>query len=45
MTRARITRIGVGELDDELAAALAAMDNGALDGVPLRHHTGRTFHH
>ena len=43
MTHARLTRIEVDELDDELAAALAAIDNAALDGVPLRHHTGRTF--
>jgi hypothetical protein len=43
VTRVRITRIGVGGLDDELAAALSAIDNAALDGVPLRHHTGRTF--
>jgi GNAT superfamily N-acetyltransferase len=43
VTRVRITRIGVGGLDDELAAALVAIDNAALDGVPLRHHTGRTF--
>ena len=43
MTHARLTRIEVDELDDELAAALAGIDNAALDGVPLRHHTGRTF--
>jgi hypothetical protein len=30
----RLTRIGVDGLDDELAAALAAIDNAALDGVP-----------
>ena len=43
MTRFRLTRLGVDELDDELADSLAAIDNAALDGVPLRHHTGRTF--
>ena len=26
-----------------MAGALAAIDNAALDGVPLRHHTARTF--
>jgi GNAT superfamily N-acetyltransferase len=43
VTRFQLTRIGVDQLDDDLADALAAIDNAALDGVPLRHHTGRTF--
>jgi len=43
VTHVRLTRIGFDELDDELACALAAIDNAALEGVPLRHHTGRTF--
>lgn len=43
MTQLQLTRISVDRLDDDLAEALAAIDNAALDGVPLRHHTGRTF--
>ncbi len=43
MTPFHLTRISVDQLDDDLADALAAVDNAALDGVPLRHHTGRTF--
>ena len=43
MSLFQLTRIEVEELDDDLATALAAIDNAALDGVPLRHHTGRTF--
>jgi len=38
-----VTRIDVTDLDPRLAADLAAIDNAALDGVPLRHHTGETF--
>jgi GNAT superfamily N-acetyltransferase len=40
---AGITRITVDDLDEDLAGDLAAIDNAALDGVPLRHHTARTF--
>ncbi len=43
MTPFHLTRISVDRLDDDLADALAAVDNAALDGVPLRHHTGQTF--
>jgi GNAT superfamily N-acetyltransferase len=43
VTRVRLSRIEADELDDELAVALAAIDSAALDGVPLRRHTGRTF--
>lgn len=38
-----LTRIGVRELDLATAAELAAIDNAALDGIPLRHHTAETF--
>jgi GNAT superfamily N-acetyltransferase len=38
-----LTRIDVGELDLTTAGELAAIDNAALDGVPLRHHTPETF--
>ena len=38
-----ITRVDVADLDLDLAGRLAALDNSALDGVPLRHHTAETF--
>jgi GNAT superfamily N-acetyltransferase len=43
VTRVGRARIWVDELDDELAAALPAIDSAALDGVPLRHHRGRSL--
>jgi GNAT superfamily N-acetyltransferase len=39
----RLTHVEVDDLDADVAAALASIDNAALDGVPLRRHTGRTF--
>jgi GNAT superfamily N-acetyltransferase len=38
-----LTRVDVAELDPVVAGDLAAIDNAALDGVPLRHHTAETF--
>ncbi|HEY3528762.1 MAG TPA: GNAT family N-acetyltransferase, partial [Nocardioides sp.] len=38
-----ITRVDVADLDLATATALARIDNAALDGVPLRHHTAETF--
>jgi len=38
-----IERIDVADLDLSTAADLADIDNAALDGVPLRHHTAETF--
>jgi GNAT superfamily N-acetyltransferase len=38
-----LTRIDVADLDLATAARLAEIDNAALDGVPLRHHTAETF--
>ena len=38
-----LTRLDVGDLDRDTAGELAAIDNAALDGVPLRHHTPETF--
>ena len=38
-----LARIDVGDVDLDLAGQLAAIDNVALDGVPLRHHTAETF--
>lgn len=38
-----IERVDVADLDLATAAELAAIDNAALDGVPLRHHTAETF--
>jgi GNAT superfamily N-acetyltransferase len=38
-----LTRIDAPELDLATAGELAAIDNAALDGVPLRHHTAETF--
>ena len=38
-----ITRVDVADLDLTLTATLAAIDNAALDGVPLRQHTAQTF--
>jgi GNAT superfamily N-acetyltransferase len=39
----QLTRIDVADLDLATAAELAVIDNAALDGVPLRHHTADTF--
>jgi GNAT superfamily N-acetyltransferase len=39
----RLTRIQVADLDLETAGECAEIDNAALDGVPLRHHTAETF--
>jgi GNAT superfamily N-acetyltransferase len=38
-----IERVDVADLDLATAAELAAVDNAALDGVPVRHHTAETF--
>jgi GNAT superfamily N-acetyltransferase len=38
-----IERIDVADLDLDTAGELAAIDNAALDGVPLRLHTAETF--
>ena len=38
-----LTRIDVDDLDLETSGVLAAIDNAALDGIPLRHHTAETF--
>ena len=38
-----VTRIEIDDLDLALAGELAAIDNAALDGVPLRHHTAESF--
>jgi GNAT superfamily N-acetyltransferase len=38
-----LSRIDVRDLDLATAGELAAIDNAALDGVPLRHHTAETF--
>lgn len=38
-----LQRIDVTDLDLATAGALAAVDNAALDGVPLRRHTAETF--
>ena len=40
---AELTRVDVADLDLATAGELAAIDNAALDGVPLRHHTAETF--
>jgi GNAT superfamily N-acetyltransferase len=40
---AAIERIDVTDLDLHTAGRLADIDNAALDGVPLRHHTAETF--
>jgi len=40
---AELTRVDVADLDLATAGELAAVDNAALDGVPLRHHTAETF--
>ena len=40
---AAIERIDVADLDLDTAGRLADIDNAALDGVPLRHHTPETF--
>jgi GNAT superfamily N-acetyltransferase len=37
-----IERIDVTDLDTATASEVAAVDNAALDGVPLRHHTAET---
>ncbi|MGI8524375.1 MAG: GNAT family N-acetyltransferase [Nocardioides sp.] len=39
----QIERIAVDDLDLGLAGSLAAIDNAALDGRPLRHHSAETF--
>jgi GNAT superfamily N-acetyltransferase len=39
----RIERLDVDELDLGLAGELAAIQNAALDGVPLRHQVAETF--
>ncbi len=38
-----LTRVDVTDLDIATAGELAAIDNAALDGVPVRHHTAETF--
>jgi GNAT superfamily N-acetyltransferase len=38
-----ITRVDVADLDLDLSDELAAIDNAALEGVPLRRHTAETF--
>jgi GNAT superfamily N-acetyltransferase len=38
-----LDRLDVADLDLSTAAELAAIDNAALDGAPLRHHTAETF--
>jgi GNAT superfamily N-acetyltransferase len=38
-----VTRVDVADLDLGLAAELAAIDNAALAGVPLRPHTAESF--
>lgn len=38
-----LTRVDVADLDLETAGGCAAIDNAALDGVPLRHYTAETF--
>jgi GNAT superfamily N-acetyltransferase len=38
-----LIRADVAEVDLATAGELAAIDNAALDGVPLRHHTAETF--
>jgi GNAT superfamily N-acetyltransferase len=38
-----IQRVDVADLDLATAGRLAVIDNAALDGVPLRHHTAETF--
>jgi GNAT superfamily N-acetyltransferase len=38
-----LERIELADVDPSTAADLAAIDNAALDGVPLRHHTPETF--
>ena len=40
--RLTVDRIDVADLDLATAAEVAAIDNAALDGVPLRHHTAET---
>jgi GNAT superfamily N-acetyltransferase len=40
---AELSRLDVADLDLATAAELATIDNAALDGVPLRHHTAETF--
>jgi GNAT superfamily N-acetyltransferase len=37
-----VERVDVADLDLPTAAEVAAIDNAALDGVPLRHHTAET---
>lgn len=39
----RIERLGADDLDLATAGELAAIDNAALDDVPLRRHTAETF--
>ena len=43
MSRVTITRVDVADLDEDLAGSVAGVDNAALDAVPLRRHTARTF--
>jgi GNAT superfamily N-acetyltransferase len=38
-----LTRIDVEDLDRRTAGECAAVDNAALDGIPLRQHTAETF--
>jgi GNAT superfamily N-acetyltransferase len=38
-----VERVDVADLDPATAGELAAIDNAALDGVPLKHHTAETF--
>jgi len=38
-----VERVDVADLDRATAEALAAIDNAALDGIPLRQHTAETF--
>jgi GNAT superfamily N-acetyltransferase len=38
-----LTRLDVAALDLDTAGELAAIDNAALDGVPLRRHSAETF--
>ena len=43
MSAASLERIEVADLDLALCAELAAIDNAALEDVPLRRHTAETF--
>jgi GNAT superfamily N-acetyltransferase len=38
-----VERLDVSDLDLDLAGQLAAIDNAALEDVPLKHHTAETF--